>query len=199
MGKKAVDIVLLPDEAMSRRAIEANARLVERFGARLVLGRDAGLPHISLAMGCIDESDMGVVEGQLSNVGQEHPLGLMRVVGMVVGTNSIGEKVSLFEVESSDRLQRLHEAVMNEFGAYLSAGATREMMYQGREVEESSLLWIRNYGAKASFENFFPHITIGYGECEQGGFPVEFGASKLAICHLGNHCTCRQVLATAKL
>ena len=48
-------------------------------------------------------------------------------------------------------------------------------------------------------ENCLPHITIGYGELSHFLFPEEFTASKLALCHLGNHCTCRRVLASFAL
>jgi hypothetical protein len=74
-------------------------------------------------------------------------------------------------------------------------------------ASESTLAWIKNYPEKSSFEKFFPHITIGYGEINdysfgfpQGGVPpIEFAVSKLALCHLGNHCTCRKILASAEL
>jgi len=195
MNRKAVDVVLMPDEAMIARAIEANARLVEQFGARLVLDRDKCRPHISLAMGSIDSDAVGIAERILKGIARTCALGLLKVTGIVVSTDSIGEKVSVFEVEMTERLRRLHEAVMNEFEAYLSSNVSRDMVYDGHDVDESSLLWMRSYREKSSFEHFFPHITIGYGQLDDAGFPIEFGVSKLAICHLGNHCTCRAVLA----
>jgi hypothetical protein len=48
-------------------------------------------------------------------------------------------------------------------------------------------------------ENCLPHITIGYGQVDDFTFTAEFTASKLALCHLGIHCTCRKVLAAAEL
>ncbi len=66
-------------------------------------------------------------------------------------------------------------------------------------ASESTLAWIKNYSEKSSFEKFFPHITIGYGEINDYSFPIKFTASKLALCHLGNHCTCRKILASVKL
>jgi hypothetical protein len=72
------------------------------------------------------------------------------------------------------------------------------MVYGGRPVE-STLQWIRDYPENSSFENFFPHITIGYGQMENISSPIEFTASALALCHLGNHCTCRDVLISIDL
>lgn len=199
MGKAAVDVVVLPDSVVAEWAIEANRRLVERFGDRIVLDGEKCLPHVSLAMGCVDEGAVREVEVVLQRLAREYRLGVLEVAGVVVSTNSIGEKVTLLEVERSEQLQRLHEAVMEELGRYFNGDATRAMMYAGHEVEESSLMWIRNYRAKSSFEHFFPHITIGYGEVEMGGFPMELRPSQLALCHLGNHCTCRKVLAAVEL
>jgi len=199
MGRMAVDVVLLPSEAMTDRAIEANAELVKRFGKKIVLNKENCLPHISLAMGCVDERDVGAITEVLEDIAKQNPLGDLRIVGVAVSTNSVGEKVSCFEVEKTEELQLLHEKVMGELAGYLSAEATADMVYGDEEVAESSLLWIRKYREKSSFGNFFPHITIGYGEIEDGPFPIEFAVSKLALCHLGNHCTCRKILASVKL
>jgi hypothetical protein len=37
MSRIAVDVVLLPDEAMTDKAIEINAELVKKFGNEIVL------------------------------------------------------------------------------------------------------------------------------------------------------------------
>jgi hypothetical protein len=75
---------------------------------------------------------------------------------------------------------------------------TAEMVLNPPMPGESTLLWIKNYPQKSAFENFFPHITIGYGQLDDSPFTAEFTASKLALCHLGNHCTCRKVLSAAE-
>ena len=58
MTKKAVDVVLLPEEKITDMAIELNTQLVEKFGPRIVLNKSDCLLHISLAMGCIDDRDI---------------------------------------------------------------------------------------------------------------------------------------------
>lgn len=64
-----------------------------------------------------------------------------------------------------------------------------------QQVEEVTMYWIKNYPKESSFEKFSPHITIGFGEVEGETcgikFPLRFSVSKLALCHLGNYCTCR--------
>jgi 2'-5' RNA ligase len=198
MSKIAVDVVLLPDEAMTERAIEANKALVDEFGSEIVLDKENCLPHISLAMGVIAEPDVGKIEEILRIVAEELPIGELQVVGIHTSVNARGETVSVFEVKKARELQRLHEQVMMKMMRYFGYDVSEDMV-RGEEVAETTLAWIANYPDKASFENFFPHITIGYGEAKETGFPIAFGASRLALCHLGNHCTCRKVLASVEL
>ncbi len=199
MSKKAVDVVLLPDEAMTDKAIEANAELVKKFGRKIVLNKKNCLPHISLAMGCIDEGDIAAVDKILQLIAKESALGDLTVLGVQVSENSAGEKVSAFEVGGTKELQSLHETIMERLEPYLGRDVTAEEI-SDEEVAETTLLWIKNYLEKSSFAKFFPHITIGYGELSSPpAFPIKFAASKLALCHLGNHCTCRRVLASVEL
>lgn len=204
MGKKAVDIVLLPDEAMTDKAIKANAKLVRKYGAEIVLGKSNCLPHISLAMGCIEDSDIGAAGEILEKIAEQNPMGKLKVIGVQVTENAKGEKVSAFEVERISRLQAIHERVSQGLARYFSWDVIEDMICGSDEVDsassprvaETTLLWIKNYREKSSFEKFSPHITIGYGQAEALARPIEFRASQLALCHLGNHCTCRKVLAS---
>lgn len=196
MGRKAVDVVLLPDEAMTDKVIEANTELVRKYGAEIVLDKNNCLPHISLAMGCIEDSDISTAGKVLEEIAEQNPVGTLKVVGVQVTENTNGERASVFEVERTQQLQAIHERVSQELAIYFSFDVTSDMIYGDEEVAETALLWIRNYREKSSFERFSPHITIGYGQAKELAGPMEFGASRLALCHLGNHCTCRKVLVS---
>ena len=199
MNRKAIDVVLLPDDAMMDKAIEANRELVRAYGAKIVLNKDCCVPHISMAMGCIDDKDVPAIENILREIGEKISLGPMKVVGIHASTSSSGETVSAFEVAKTDALQHLHEEITTTLTSYLSYDVSAAMLYDPAEVREPTLEWIRNYRLKSSFANFFPHITIGYGQIGGLSLPIEFIAEKLALCHLGNHCTCRKVLAATPL
>jgi 2'-5' RNA ligase len=199
MAKIAVDVVLLPSEEVTNQAIEANKKLLKQYADRIILDKENCLPHISLAMGCMDEQEIPDIEKILHTIaGKYHP-GQLNISGINIGTSSLGEKVSAFEVEKTERLQWLHEEVMRRMMPYFSYEVTAEMVLSPPAAGESTLLWIKNYPDKSAFDNFFPHITIGYGQVDDFSFTAEFTASKLALCHLGNHCTCRKVLAAAEL
>ena len=74
MSRIAVDVVLLPDETITHRAIEINAELVKRFGNKIVLNKENCLPHISMAMGCLEETDIASVEKVLEEIAKETSL-----------------------------------------------------------------------------------------------------------------------------
>jgi len=198
MAKIAVDVVLLPCEAMTEIAIAANRRLTGGASGEIVLDDERCLPHISLAMGCIEEGQVNEVGEVIGAIAGEYGHQELKAVGIGVGKNFAGQKVSWFEIERTEMLRSLHEAVMARVGAYFSYDVTEEMIL-GEVVSESSVAWIRDYPEKASFEDFLPHITIGYGEIRDFPCSIEFSASILGLCHLGNHCTCRRILASSRL
>lgn len=202
MSKKAVDIVLLPGGKIVYKVIRLNRQLLarfdtahrEEFGAEIVLDEENCLPHISLAMGCIEEGDIFTIAKVLTSIAKENPVGKLQVIGVRVSENARGERVSSLEVVRTEKLQRLHEKIMEQMEPYFSYDVTEDMLYPSGEIAESTLDWIRNYRLKSSFGNFWPHITLGYGVMGDAEFPVKLDISKFALCHLGNHCTCRKIL-----
>lgn len=198
MAKIAVDVVLLPEEVMMDKAIQANAKLVEKFGKEIVLNKKDCLPHISLAMGCIQQGDIDSIREVLQTIAKENPLGKLKATGILTRTHSTGSKVSVFQIENTDQLQSLHETICQKLAPYFIYDVTPDMMYD-EQVAENTLLWIKGYRQKASFDRFSPHITIGYGQAENLSSPIEFTACQLALCHLGNHCTCRKILISISL
>jgi 2'-5' RNA ligase len=199
MSKIAVDVVLLPGDKIVYKVIKLNAQLVEKFGARIVLNKESLLPHISLAMGCIEEGDTSEIADILTDIVKVNPIGELRITGVRISQNARGEKVSSFEIEKTAKLQKLHEKIMKVMEPYFSYDVTEDMIYPSGKVAQSSLEWIRNYRAKSSFEKFWPHITLGYGVIEDVKFTARMVASKLALCWLGNHCTCRKILAAVDI
>jgi len=199
VSKKAVDVVLLPAQAMIERAIEVNRELVEKAGEKIVLNKEKCFPHISLAMGCIEEDSIAAIERILKEIAGKAAPTKLKVTGIQTTENAAGDKVSSFEIENTRRLQLLHEQVMQKLEPYLGCDVRADMLFDPDQVSESTLLWIRNYREESSFTNFRPHITVGYGEPDDPSLSFEFEASELSLCHLGNHCTCRKILVSIEL
>jgi hypothetical protein len=151
-------------------------------------------------MGCIGEADIADIEKILEAIAKQSPLKELNVTGLRTETNSAGEKVTVLQIEKTRALQSLHEQIMLKVAPYImNYDVSADMLFSSSEASKSTLLWIKNYPEKSSFENFSPHITLGYGQINNFSFPAKFTVSKLALCHLGNHCTCREILASVKL
>jgi 2'-5' RNA ligase len=199
MAPIAVDIALLPSEEMMDRAIEANKHLLKQCPDKIALDKENCLPHVSLAMGCIDEEDIGKIGDILQNVAESCSPGQLSVAGIQTGTNAGGEKVSVLQLKKTKPLQLLHETVMRRLAPYFSHDVTADMVLSPPAADKATLLWIKDYPEKSSFEWFSPHITLGYGQIDNISFPATFAAPRLALCHLGNHCTCKRVLFSVGL
>ena len=199
MAKIAVDVVLLPSQEMADKAVEANRELLKQYADKIILDKESCLPHISLAMGCINQSDIADIGKIVEIIAEKCHPGQLTAIGIHTETHSADEKVSVLQIKRTETLQSLHEEVMRKLAPYFSYEVTADMVLSLPMAGESTLLWIKNYPEKSSFEHFFPHITIGYGQLNDFLFPTKFTASRLALCHLGNHCTCRKILASAAL
>ena len=200
MSRIAVDVVLLPDESMTEETIRVNADLVRRCGSEIVLDARTCLPHVSLAMACIETRTVPQIEETLATVADAHPVGELVVTGVVTSLNARAQSVSVFALARTRAVQALHERIMEAMEPYFSYDADAAMIHGSEPVAESTLTWIRTFREKSAYAAYFPHVTIGYGTVEQVmRFPRRCTASKLAVCHLGNHCTCRQVLTSVRL
>lgn len=204
MRKIAVDIVLLPSEKMMDKVIKVNKELLKHFDnipadAGIILNKETCLPHISLAMGVIDKNEILNINEVLQNISQEFSIMNLNAISIYADIIPSGEKVSCYKIENTRQLQLFHEKIMNKLSHYFTYDVSAEMIHSPQEVEEVTLDWIRNYPKKSSFENFSPHITIGFGEILNINLPIKFLASKLALCHLGNYCTCKKILLSINL
>ena len=74
MTGMAVDVVLLPGAEMAEQAIALNRSLVEKHGSDIVLDQVHCLPHVSLAMGCIQSDALQAIASDLQSAVREHPV-----------------------------------------------------------------------------------------------------------------------------
>jgi hypothetical protein len=107
-------------------------------------------------------------------------------------------KVSIWLIAKTQPLQQLHERVSARMARFFTYDPAESTLFGPGPIAATTLTWIRDFPRKSSFSFFWPHITLGYGDASSLQNPVVFTAARLAICHLGNHCTCRKVLASVQ-
>lgn len=189
MSKIVIDVVLIPFEDILDKAIEINSQLAND---PIKLNKKNCLPHISLCMGVVEEKNLLKIREILEKLS-------LNFSKISLTINKIDIMHSCFNVKNSKDLQKLHETIVTKLEPYLSYDASIDMCFSPPPVVEKTLFWINNYKEKSSFQNFHPHITLGITKLKYKELNISFTASKLAICHLGNYCTCRKIIYSVNL
>lgn len=194
MSKIAIDVVLLPNEKMTNKAVEISTKQSEKSNDKILLNGENCLPHISLAMGVINEIDIEKISRVLNEITEQFTLFKLTADNYRSPMTPAGNIISEFTVEKTNDLYNLHALIMEKLKKFLTYDASVEMVFSPPKVEEITLHWIKKYLQNSSFEKYKPHITLGYGQIENVITPIAFTSSTLALCHLGNYCTCRKIL-----
>ncbi|KUG20610.1 MAG: 2'-5' RNA ligase family protein [Methanomicrobiaceae archaeon] len=197
----AIDVVLLPPEPIMEEAIRINQALqIACPDQEIVLDNKTCIPHITVAMAAVRSGNLPAIARELERiVGKCSPLPLS-ITGIETHTTGSGEKIAGFVIRRTDALQLFHKTVVSTLRPYALSRVEQAMFARapGEAVTESSLDCVRRFFEHSSFGHYSPHITLGFGELAGPlpglSFPLQFHVPKAAVCHLGNHCTCRAIL-----
>ena len=188
----AADIVILPPGFLMDTAISLNRTHCDE---RIVLNKEDCLPHISLLMGCLGSAKLEKAITLLKKISSDHAIRDHFAAHILTVSTPPGDVLAL-DIRRNKGLQDLHESIFHAFTPLLTRDTKPEDVFGG-DVKPSSLSWINDYIGQSSLENFWPHITIGYLSKNvniDNSEPFTFMPSRLAICHLGNYCTCKKIL-----
>jgi 2'-5' RNA ligase len=194
MKRFAIDVVILPPDPVMDYAIKWNRELRKIRPANIVLSKEHRLPHISLAMGCLAEDRLEEALTLLQTTTSSFGALDLHIPGIKSAGITDGDTVVSFDIELSSSLAKFHQAMVNSLSPLLTQDATDANLADPPPIEPWCTKWINQYIPNHCFGNFWPHITLGFGTQYRDFPPYSFKASRVAICHLGNHCTCRRVL-----
>lgn len=199
MKRFAVNVVILPPDPVMDLALEWNRELCTTHPTNIVLDKMHYLPHVSLAMGCLEANQLEQAQFILQSIASQHRALELRVPQVKILNTNSGNRVVTFDIELSPALTRLHEAIVVALRPLLTQDAVEADLNDVPPIDTAALEWINHYIPHHCFQHFWPHITLGFGQPPNNFQAYTFQASRLAICHLGNHCTCRQILEEALL
>lgn len=200
MRALAVDVVLLPPPGFRDAAIALNRALRGEPDRPIVLDASRCLPHVSLAMGCVREDDIPAVAAIIQTIAAARARVELVPSGFHVRSSQTGSVVTSVELERTHALYALHDAVMRAVEPFFTGEARPEMFVAPDSLAPSTLRWVSEYAAAASFARFWPHVTLGMGALPDGAaLPAGGPSSRVALCHLGPHGTCRHVLFDTSL
>ena len=192
MGKIAIDIALLLPEEIENICIEIN----QKSKKIRPLQKDDYLPHITLAMGIVDEKDIKLIQDFLQNLKAKE---IELLIESIRFKETPEGNESAFNITNNSALQNLHETISDYLKQYFQKGASVEMLYGGDEtgITGNTALWLDTHSEKA-YENYWPHITLNCYDVEIK-LPIKFKVDTIALCHVGDGVTCRKILSGYKL
>lgn len=196
----AIDIVLEVPRAIGDEAIALNRELDEQPN-RIQLGYEAAIPHISLAMGVIENASLEELKAMLDEEFGDQELFSCMVGPLFQHNNINGEWMAGISLDRCDSILYMHEnavSVLEEAGFVMP---TLGALHDYQNADPGTLDIISSFREKYSFENYQPHITIGYGSLPGlAHFEprlVEF--NHIGLYHLGNHATARRKIHDVRL
>lgn len=180
-------------------ALEWNQILCKARPANIALGKLQYLPHISIVMGCIQEDRLGQANELLQSTAAEHSALALQVPAIRTVASASGNSVIALDIAHTEGLAALHGSIVAAFRPLLTQDADEASINDIPPISSDAIAWINHYIPDQCFDHFWPHITLGFGDPPPTFHPISFQGSRLAICHLGNYCTCRTILAEANL
>lgn len=200
MSKIAVDIALLLPDTINEMCIAINCS--DKARSFCDLSKADNYPHITLAMGVIDESVLEIIQDKFKQLATAASPLHLEITTVYSQENPDGNSSCGFKIRDNDELLKLHLAMMEALTPYVTNEATQEMykLDPDEKFAEVSKHWVENYWKNHMGEGKYkPHISLKCGYAKQDDLPISFTVSRLAICHLGNFCSCRTILAETDL
>ena len=194
MKKIAIGIVLLPSKEIIDKAVQINRELIKNTPENIVLDKENCVPHISLCMAVIDESDLEKLKNSLKNALNQFNTFKLKIVKLKSKINPRGQISNSFEIEHNEKLQKLHETVMREMDTFFQGDVLEEYFISPPEIKSPTTRWVGEYIETSAFDRFKPHISLGFGKFGKNIAPFSFTTSKIVVFQLGDYCTCRKKL-----
>lgn len=185
MSKVAIDIILLLPKEINELCIDINNSGFKQGETDIRLGTDDFLPHISLVMGIIEESNLNTLIESIQSVAKKyHPLNLE-------GIESTQHKS--FTILQNSNLQALHEELTRIASPFLLFESEFENFFEGNTntVSERVKNFITNFPKERSYQNFQPHITLHATSGRET--KIQFQSNMIALNHVGTSGTCRKI------
>jgi phosphoserine phosphatase len=196
----AIDVLIEPDQTMIGKAQAVNARLRENLPTGYELDATHA-PHVTLLQRFVRARDLDAVTAALAKVfAAEHPTQLQLNAKGYEYVMWGGVAVTVFVIERTPELMRLHQTVMDTLAPFSVSGGTAEA-FVGTGINAETIGWVETFVPKSSGQNYLPHVTVGVAkedfakQIKAGPFAAfTFKPVGVAIYQLGNFGTAAKKL-----
>ena len=162
----AIDVVLEPDEIMTARARDVNARLLTVYPDGFALDADHQ-PHISVLQRFVGAAYLNDLYAAANNVfASEDPTAWTLTASNAYYIPSPPIGLAGIVIEPTDDLLRLQQKLIDTMSPYTVPTGTVDAFastQQGRDIQEFLVQYVATFVPAASGENLNPHVTTGAG------------------------------------
>lgn len=197
----AIDVLLVPSEAMYTQALQLNAAIHESNPGTIELDADH-IPHITLLQCFVNERDLVEIKNALVKIDWKSQDSL-KAYKLWYDTSK-PESFAMISIERNAALLKLHQTVIETLGPYFVENGSAEAFVpnsDGSPIDRFTVGYVPDFVEKYSYENFDPHISLGVAGtklldslAENVFKPITFKAAALGIYQLGDHGTAQKLL-----
>lgn len=196
----AVDIVLLPPGEMAELCVKLNKKIIRKSADnRVPLSLTRTLPHVSLAMGAIELDAVDDIAESLARIGDRYLPYTAAYKGFAAVKTSENIIVSGMDIVKDEIIIEMQSEISSVLKEFNLGRVTPDMVYPDKiPITDFTINYSSDYLVNVDSRRFSPHITLGNGDIHQirdlPVMPESFVCTDIAVCHLGNHCTCKKIL-----
>jgi 2'-5' RNA ligase len=191
-ARYAIDIAILLPPDVSQRAVALSAALPPHESRGLLLGPEY-LPHITLTQQFTSRDALDEAIARVDLVLRDQKPLSLRVTGGARGSNSVW-----MAVERTVEIMKLHERLLAATAAFDAADGDASAFFAA-DARDRDVRGVREFRLESSFARFMPHITLGHASEPPLVAPIDFVATRIAMCHLGRFCSCRRIIGEKTL
>ncbi len=195
----AIDVLLLPDQRMSKQAQDINAQLRQGYPQGFALNA-SHVAHISILHRFVKVEDLPKLFAAVEQVGAKHPIvGQTLSAGRLESSPWQGHQITSIDIEKTPELATLQSDLVAALRPYSveSGDAAAFMTTPGEpHVGDETVEYVRTFVPKRTGDGFKPHITVGITDTPPASQlePMQFTVAALAVYQLGNVGTARKEL-----
>lgn len=164
----AINILLEPDEVMSRWAKLHNDLLREDYPAGFALEDGSHAAHITVLQGYIRERDLGKIIDAVKSVSAELSISRLRLsAGEMYFSAPGAESLGMAGVGTTKppELVRFQKAVVDAVRPFLAGQASSGAFVpndDGSQISHGMTASVQNFIRKNTGEHYSPHVTLGF-------------------------------------
>jgi hypothetical protein len=208
----AISVVVIPPAEIVTKSQSINALIESEYKLDDRTHTGAHFAHITLFQSFVRKADLAELFKALDSVVSNREAVPLAVTGLEGGNVLEGSQSLKIKFAMNDQLVSLRNAAAEQIQKFSAIGDAKAF-YKGQDesgIRKSHVTYVAEYPSKkGTIDSYVPHLTAGSGlasfvaKLKSEDLADIIGkkllANSVAVCQLGNHCTCRRLLWETKL